>query len=169
MNGPIRSRRRPAVSGDSGGGVKNFTRIEGNESGDINVSSSSFTDVTGINVNLDETTQVVAGDLLLITWSAQWYISSATNTWAQTRIAINSTVHPSDRGWAVIIPNANSHFFGFTEVIEVTQGMIDAGEGGLFIRPQFCRANGGATTLTIRNDGTNGTPIFTVTNLGQVA
>lgn len=169
MNIP-RRRRTSTGGGASRSGVSFYEKVEGDGLGDQTISTAdTWTDITDLTVDLMEVSDIIADDIILVTFECQMYISTGTNTFVQFRFDVNGTNHPSDRGLATIIGDTNSHEFSLTETFQVTQAMIDAGSGTVTVKAQASYSIGEGVNLVIRNDGTNGTPIFTVTNLGAIA
>ena len=134
--------------------------VVGGGGGNHTTTSSTFADV---NAAYSVAMPAVAGDLLEMEFQVQVF---HTNMGDQARIkfAVAGTLiaNMPTNGLFYSIPDANSHFFRCSWFYVVQSGDISGGT--VTVRPQFATNSG---TLTVRNDGTNGKPLFIVRNWRQ--
>lgn len=134
---------------------------KGDGGGNHTTTSSTFADIHATLYDLS--IAAVAGDQLLITFSTQWFHSAVDSqlrirfTAAGTAIAsmpTNGLYCSSERA-------STSKYNEFAWTHTVVSGDIS---GGLVaVVPQFAT---NASTATVRNDTTNGLPLFRIVNFG---
>lgn len=102
------------------------------------------------------------GDELLIRLSGQWF-HTTNNGQTRVRFLANGTALPllPTNGLFLAGNQTNSTYVVFEWMHTVVSGDLVAGY--VTVKPQHASE---ADTLTLRNDGTNGKPLFTVQNLG---
>lgn len=105
----------------------------------------------------------VAGDRLLITLHCQWF-HSAVDSQLRIKFTVAGTAiaaMPTNGLFASAERASTSKFNQWTWVHTVVSGDISGGT--VTVVPQFATQ---ASTVTVRNDTTNGLPLFVVENLG---
>ena len=134
--------------------------IVGDGGGNHTTTSSTFADV---NAAYSIAMPAVVGDLLEIEFQVQLFHSGAGNQ-GRFRFTVAGTVisNMPTNGLYYSIPDANSHFFRCAWFYVVQSGDISGGT--VTVKPQFAT---NTATLSVRNDGTNGKPLFIVQNWRQ--
>lgn len=134
--------------------------VVGGGGGNHTTTSSTFADV---NAAYSVAMPAVAGDLLEMEFQVQVFQTNAGNQ-ARFKFAVAGTLiaNMPTNGLFFSVPDTNSHWFRCSWVYVVQSGDISGGT--VTVRPQFATDSG---TLTVRNDGTNGKPLFVVRNWRQ--
>lgn len=133
----------------------------GDESGVESTMSTDFADIPFVTLAIPAST----GDVLDITLDIVWFAGVGIN--GKFNIAVDGVDrHPSTNGLVASSAATNVSIpltMNLTRVVEA--GDITAGE--VTVAGRFASHAGSA--VNISNDGTDGTPILTVKNLGPVA
>ena len=134
--------------------------VVGDGGGNHTTTSSTFADV---NAAYSIAMPAVVGDLLEIEFQVQLFHSGAGNQ-GRFKFTVAGTVisNMPTNGLYYSIPDANSHFFRCAWFYVVQSGDISGGT--VTVKPQFAT---NTATLSVRNDGTNGKPLFIVRNWRQ--
>lgn len=157
----VESRRKAlSTSGSaSGNGIVAIEKFAGDEGGNDTLSATGALTDTGYAINIAASED----DVLDITATLVYVQTAGVTGWA---IGIDGvSIHPATNGVLSESLGGNQPVI-LADVHTVTADEINAGEVTVSIM-EF-KFGGGATDPVVYNNGTDGTPIITVINLGPV-
>lgn len=154
-------RRRRAGGGGSGSGILSIDRAFTDELGDIPSTSTSWTEIAGLSLDLTPS----VGDVLEITLNAG--LNNVSGAAGGVNIQVASTrIHPASRGWYHGL--SENVYTPFEGTLYHTVASGDFGDGVVTVKGMM-RRQGASGTFNIANDGDYGTAFLTVKNLGPVS